>query len=151
MEQMTKIKLAHELLEQELSKIRIAERLQVSRRTVNCWAQAIEQRDGLEAYQECYQQVKRVLAANENVKLLSNAASGHHMKSATSVVARRSSTSCVLVSGRTANEVLFLLLRLLVKWYSWIQTFLEMGLPSPHRHFLQGERCAAASYSGSYR
>jgi transposase len=52
MRQMTKIILAHELLEQGISKTRIAERLQVSRRTVIRWAQAIEQYGDLETYNE---------------------------------------------------------------------------------------------------
>lgn len=56
---MTKIVLAHELLEQGITKVRIAERLQVSRRTVIRWAQAIEQYGSLEAYLEYYQQAKK--------------------------------------------------------------------------------------------
>jgi transposase len=59
MRQMTKIVLAHELLEQGVSKVRIAERLQVSRRTVIRWAQAIEQHGNLETYLEYYQQAKK--------------------------------------------------------------------------------------------
>jgi transposase len=55
MRQMTKIILAHGLLEQGITKTRIAERLQVSRRTVICWAQAIEQHGDLETYLEYYQ------------------------------------------------------------------------------------------------
>ena len=45
---MTKFILAHELLEQGISKTRIAQRLNVSRRTVIRWAQAIERHDSLE-------------------------------------------------------------------------------------------------------
>ena len=56
---MTKIVLAHELFEQGISKVHIAERLQVSRRTVIRWAQAIEQYGSLEAYLEYYQQAKK--------------------------------------------------------------------------------------------
>ena len=56
---MTKIVLAHELLEQGISKVRIAERPQVSRRTVIRWAQAIEQHSSVEAYLEYYQQAKK--------------------------------------------------------------------------------------------
>jgi len=56
---MTKIILAHELLEQGISKTRIAQRLNVSRRTVIRWAQAIEQHGGLEAFLEHYQQAKK--------------------------------------------------------------------------------------------
>lgn len=56
---MTKIILAHELLEQGMSKTRIAEKLQVSRRTVIRWAQAIERYGSLEAYLEHYQQAKK--------------------------------------------------------------------------------------------
>lgn len=56
---MTKIVLAHELLEQGISKVRVAERLQVSRRTVIRWAQAIEQHGSLEAYLEHYQKAKK--------------------------------------------------------------------------------------------
>lgn len=59
MRQMTKIILAHELLEQGISKTRIAEKLQVSRRTVIRWAQAIEQHGDLETYLEYYQQAKK--------------------------------------------------------------------------------------------
>ena len=40
---MTKIIPAYELLEQVISKAQVAERLDVSRRTVIRWAQAIEQ------------------------------------------------------------------------------------------------------------
>ena len=43
MRQMTKIIPAFELLEQGISKAQVAERLDVSRRTVIRWAQAIEQ------------------------------------------------------------------------------------------------------------
>jgi len=56
---MTKIILAYELLEQGISKASIAERLNVSRRTVIRWAQAIEQYGSLEAYLEYYQQAKQ--------------------------------------------------------------------------------------------
>ena len=59
MRQMTKIVLAHELLEQGISKVRIAERLQVLRRTVICWAQAIQQHGSLESYLEYHQQAKK--------------------------------------------------------------------------------------------
>lgn len=59
MRQMTKIVLAHELLQQGISKVRVAKRLQVSRRTVIRWAQAIEQHGSLEAYLEYYQQAKK--------------------------------------------------------------------------------------------
>jgi len=56
---MTKIILAYELLEQGISKASIAERLNVSRRTVIRWAQAIEQHGSLEAYLEYYQHAKQ--------------------------------------------------------------------------------------------
>ena len=56
---MTKIVLAYELLEQGITKTRIAERLQVSRRTVIRWAQAIEQHGDLGTYLEYYQQAKK--------------------------------------------------------------------------------------------
>ena len=56
---MMKIMLAHELLGQGISKKRIAARLQVSRRTVIRWAQAIEQHDSLENYLEHYQKAKK--------------------------------------------------------------------------------------------
>ena len=56
---MTKIILAHELLEQGISKTRIAEKLQVSRRTVIRWVQAIEQHGDLATYLEYYQQAKK--------------------------------------------------------------------------------------------
>jgi transposase InsO family protein len=59
MRQMTKIILAYELLEQGISKANIAERLNVSRRTVIRWAQAIEQHGSLEAYLDYYQQAKQ--------------------------------------------------------------------------------------------
>jgi len=53
---MTRIILAFELLEQGISKTSIAERLNVSRRTVIRWVQAIEQHGSLEAYLDYYQQ-----------------------------------------------------------------------------------------------
>lgn len=56
---MTKIIIASELLEQGVSKTRIGERLNVTRRTVIRWAQAIEQHGNLEAYLEYYQQAKK--------------------------------------------------------------------------------------------
>jgi transposase len=56
---MTKIIIAHELLEQGISKRRIAHRLKVSRRTVIRWAQAIEQYGSVETYLEHYQQAKK--------------------------------------------------------------------------------------------
>jgi transposase len=59
MRQMTKIIIACELLEQGMPKIRIAERLNVSRRTVIRWAQAIEQAGSLETYLEHYQRSKK--------------------------------------------------------------------------------------------
>ena len=59
---MTKIVLAYELLEQGITKTRIAERLQVSRRTVIRWAQAIEQHGDLGTYLEYYQQAKKGLS-----------------------------------------------------------------------------------------
>jgi transposase len=59
MRQMTKIILAHELLEQGISKTRIAERLQVSRRTLTRWAQSIERYGDLETYLEYYQPAKK--------------------------------------------------------------------------------------------
>ena len=59
MRKMTKIILAHKLLEQGVSKTCIAERLKVSRRTVIRWAQAIEQHGDLGTYLEYYQQAKK--------------------------------------------------------------------------------------------
>ena len=56
MRQMTRVILAHELVEQGISMTRIVEKLQVSTRTVIRWAQAIEQHGDLETYLENYQQ-----------------------------------------------------------------------------------------------
>ena len=55
---MTKIVLAHELLEQGLSQTSVAKRLGISRRTVIRWAQAIRAYGSLEAFLEHYQQAK---------------------------------------------------------------------------------------------
>lgn len=56
---MTKIIIAQELLEAGMSKTSIAERLEVSRRTVIRWAQAIEQSGSLDSYLEQYQRAKK--------------------------------------------------------------------------------------------
>lgn len=56
---MTKIILAYELLEQGMSKVHVAERLEVSRRTIIRWAQAIEQSGSLDSYLEQYQRAKQ--------------------------------------------------------------------------------------------
>lgn len=56
---MTKIILAHELLEQGLSKSHIAEHLGVSRRTIIRWAKGIEERGGLNAFLTHYHQAKK--------------------------------------------------------------------------------------------
>ena len=56
---MTKIILAHEMLEAGVSKSHIAQHLGVSRRTVIRWSQAIEQHGSLGAFLEHYQQVKK--------------------------------------------------------------------------------------------
>lgn len=56
---MTKIILAHELLEAGVSKSHIARHLGVSRRTVIRWSQAIEQHGSLETFLEYYQQAKK--------------------------------------------------------------------------------------------
>lgn len=55
---MTKIVLAHELLEAGLSQGTVAERLGISRRTVIRWTQAIRTRGSLQAFLEQYQQAK---------------------------------------------------------------------------------------------
>ena len=55
---MTKIILAHELLEQGISQARVAQRLGVSRRTIIRWSQAIREHASLEAFLEHYQQAK---------------------------------------------------------------------------------------------
>jgi transposase len=59
MRQMTKIILAYELLEQEISKTQIAKRLGISRRTVIRWEQAIQAHGSLDAYLEYYEQAKK--------------------------------------------------------------------------------------------
>jgi len=59
MRQMTKIILAHELLEAGVSKSHVAQHIGVSRRTVIRWSQAIEQHGGLGAFLEYYQQAKK--------------------------------------------------------------------------------------------
>lgn len=55
---MTKIILAHELLEQGMSQTGVAKRLGISRRTVIRWTQAIQTHGSLEAFLEHYQQAK---------------------------------------------------------------------------------------------
>jgi len=55
---MTKIILAHELLGQGLSQGAVAERLEISRRTVIRWAQAIQAQGGVQSFLEHYQQAK---------------------------------------------------------------------------------------------
>lgn len=55
---MTKIVLAHELLEQGISQVRVAERLAISRRTVIRWEQAIREHGSLAAFLAYYQQAK---------------------------------------------------------------------------------------------
>lgn len=55
---MTKIILAHELLEQGISQTCVAERLGVARRTVIRWTQAMEVHGSLEAFLAHYQQAK---------------------------------------------------------------------------------------------
>jgi transposase InsO family protein len=59
MRQMTKIILAHELLEEGISKSHIAKHLGVSRRTILRWAQAIEEHGSLDAFLERYHQSKK--------------------------------------------------------------------------------------------
>ena len=55
---MTKIILAHELLEQGISQGHVAERLGVSRRTVIRWSQAIQKQGSLDAFLDHYPQAK---------------------------------------------------------------------------------------------
>jgi transposase InsO family protein len=55
---MTKVVLAHELLEQGITQASVAERLGISRRTVIRWAQATRAHGELEAFLEHYQQAK---------------------------------------------------------------------------------------------
>jgi transposase InsO family protein len=59
MRQMTKIILAQELLEEDISKGKIAKRLGVSRRTIIRWSQAIEKHGSLEAFMEHYEKAKK--------------------------------------------------------------------------------------------
>jgi len=56
---MTKIVLAHELLEEGISKSHIAQHLGVSRRTIIRWSQAIEKHGSLDTFLEYYQQAKK--------------------------------------------------------------------------------------------
>ena len=56
---MTKIILAHELLEAGISKGNIAKHLGVSRRTIIRWSQATEKHGSLDAFLEHYQQAKK--------------------------------------------------------------------------------------------
>ncbi len=56
---MTKIILAHELLEEGLNKSHIAKHLDVSRRTIIRWSQAIDSHGSLEAFLENYHQAKK--------------------------------------------------------------------------------------------
>jgi transcriptional regulator with XRE-family HTH domain len=58
MRQMTKIILAHELLEHGISQTQVAVRLGISRRTVIRWAQAIRANGSLEVFLEHYQRAK---------------------------------------------------------------------------------------------
>ncbi len=55
---MTKIILAHELLEQGLSQGAVAQRLGISRRTVIRWTQAIQEQGDVQSFLEHYQQAK---------------------------------------------------------------------------------------------
>lgn len=55
---MTKIILAHELLEQGISQTQVAARLGISRRTVIRWSQAIRANGSLEVFLEHYQRAK---------------------------------------------------------------------------------------------
>jgi len=55
---MTKIILAHELLEQGITQTSVAERLGISRRTVIRWVQAIRQHGELQSFLDHYQQAK---------------------------------------------------------------------------------------------
>lgn len=56
---MTKIILAHELLEAGVSKSHVAKHLGVTRRTIIRWSQAIEKHGSLAAFLEHYQQAKK--------------------------------------------------------------------------------------------
>jgi len=56
---MTKIILAHELLEEGVSKSHIAKHLGVSRRTIIRWSQAITKHNSLDAFLEHYNQAKK--------------------------------------------------------------------------------------------
>ena len=56
---MTKIILAYELLEKDVSKSHIAKYLSVSRRTIIRWSQAIEKHGSLDAFLEHYNQAKK--------------------------------------------------------------------------------------------
>lgn len=55
---MTKIILAHELLEEGMSESHVAQRLGISRRTVIRWSQAIEEYGSLDGFLGYYQQAK---------------------------------------------------------------------------------------------
>jgi len=63
---MTKIILAHELLEAGVSKSHVAIHLGVTRRTIIRWSQAIEKHGSLDAFLEYYQQAKK--GARQNRK-----------------------------------------------------------------------------------
>lgn len=56
---MTKIILAHELLEAGVSKSHVAKHLGVTRRTIIRWSQAIEKHNSLDAFLEHYHQAKK--------------------------------------------------------------------------------------------
>ncbi len=56
---MTKIILAHELLEEGIPKTHIAKHLGVSRRTIIRWSKAIEEDGSLDAFLESYAQAKK--------------------------------------------------------------------------------------------
>ncbi len=59
MRQITKIIIAHELLEDGINKSHIANHLDVSRRTIILWSQAIDRHGSLKAFLDYYNQAKK--------------------------------------------------------------------------------------------
>jgi len=57
---MTKIILAHELLEEGINKSHIAKHLDVSRRTIIRMSQILDRHSSLEAFLEDYQKARRI-------------------------------------------------------------------------------------------
>lgn len=91
---MSKIILAHELLEEGLNKNHIAKHLDVSRRTIIRWSQAIDRHGNLEAFLEYYQKAKKGDHQKRKIDPILNRRIWTLQKKTITVVGRRSNTSC---------------------------------------------------------